>query len=305
MIIDQLAGHWCEGVLVDPNELIPPANITDYHERKLIPNFSYLIDNGVWVKRPWNRGICDTIHGMKYLSTGSYDMEVNIGFFEYVKETLNDVKVAVFTTLPWAMRGYFYVPDYMVSLPPYYGPYYDDYMIWSLFVKPYLLRERNWNIVHFYLAINDMVSYCPSYSKHNPHPKSSKHAYLLYLDKLIGEIVEFLHNMGYWKDTIFVIASDHGYHLGCNVCRDLGFRTVNWCCDHPKPYDCYVWDFKQERRTDRYSGGPRRITFILSGGALDEEFRGRVIEEAEIIDVIPTIAKLMDIEYHTKGKSIL
>jgi len=305
LIIDQLAGHWAEGVIVDEEELMPPANVLDYHGRGLIPNFSYIINEGIWVKRPWNRGVCDTGHGMKYLCTGTYDTSVNMGFFEYVKEKYKDlVKIAVFTTIPWAMRGYFYVPDYMISLPPYYRPY-NDHLVWTLFVRPYLEREENWNMVHLYLALNDMVSHCPSYQKRNPHPMSSKHAYMLYLDKLVGEIISFLKNKEYWDETIIVIASDHGYHLGCEVCRNLGAKTMNWCCDHPTPYDCYVWDFERDRKTNKYSGGPRRITFIVSGGGLDDELRGSIVEKAEIIDVIPTIAKLIGVEFKTEGRSII
>jgi len=43
----------------------------------------------------------------------------------------------------------------------------------------------------------------------------------------------------------------------------------------------------------------------LSGGALEEKYRGKTIEEAEIIDVIPTIVQLLDIPYECEGKSIL
>ena len=53
------------------------------------------------------------------------------------------------------------------------------------------------------------------------------------------------------------------------------------------------------------SNGPRRITFVLSGGALEERYRGKIIEEAEIIDVIPTIAQLLDVPYECEGRSIL
>ena len=301
IIIDQLAGHWADNVFVHDN--IPPANVLGYVERKFLPNFEYIIRNGVWVKRPWNRGTCDTLHGMKYLCTGSYDMNIEVGFFEYLTIKYK-VNCAVFTTSPWGKRGYFYIPGYMVSLPGYYAPYYDDYLVWKLFVMPYLESNENWEALHFYMAINDMVSHCPSYQKTNPHVKSSKHAYLIYLDKLLGEIVSFLKVKGYWDDTLLVVASDHGYHLGCSVARGMGVTTANWCCDHPAPYDCEVWDFEKDKSTGIYSGGPRRITFILSGGAISD-YKGLIIEEAEIIDVIPTIAKILGVEYKAEGKSII
>ncbi|RKY84034.1 hypothetical protein DRQ11_12135, partial [candidate division KSB1 bacterium] len=49
LVIDQLAGHWAGSVRVDGTDF-PPANVKGYHEKGLIPNFSYLIDNGLWVK---------------------------------------------------------------------------------------------------------------------------------------------------------------------------------------------------------------------------------------------------------------
>ena len=303
IVIDQLAGHWADGIFVSGD--LPPANVRGYHELGLTPNISRLIEGGLWVERPWNRGGCDTRHGMKYLSTGTYDMSASVGFFEYVKEKYKEnVRVAVFTTTPWAMRGYFYVPDYVVSLPPCYGPYYDDWMVWALFVRPYLEREENWDMIHFYMPINDIVSHCPSYQEHNPHPKSSKHAYLLHLDKLIGEIVRTLEALGHWSETVLVLASDHGYHLGCDVARRMGARSANWCCDHGEPWDCVVWDFERDEPTGVYSGGPRRVTFIVSGGGLPERLKGVAVKEAEIIDVIPTVAKLLGVEFRAEGRSL-
>jgi len=180
LVIDQLAGHWEESVKIEGTDL-PPANVKGYHERGLIPNFSYLIDNGLWVKRPWNKAECQTPCGMRYLATGSY------------------------------------------------------------------IEEK----------------------------------------------------------ACFIIVADHGYHLGCSEAAEAGIMTNNRCHGHGKPYDCEVWDFENNHSTGIYSGGPRRITFILSGGGLDKKYRGKTIEEAEIIDVIPTIAQLLDVPYKCQGKSIL
>jgi len=301
LIIDQLPGHWAEGIYVDEEKKIPPVNVLDYHERGLIPNFSELIKAGIWVKRPWNRGVCKTGYGLKYLSTGTYNTKVDVGFFEYVANNYEKAKVATFFTLPWGTKGYLYVPGYMISLPPYYP---DDIM-WRDFVEPYLKDHSDWDIVCVYFPTNDQVLFCPSYQEKNAHPKSSKHAYMLYLDKLLGEIVKLLKCEGYWKDTVFVIASDHGYHLGCEVCYMKGARTANFVYDHIEPYDCYIWDFKENKKTVKYSGGPRRITFIVSGEGLEGHLRGTIIEEAEIIDVIPTIAKLLNIPYKCEGKSVV
>ncbi len=100
---------------------------------------------------------------------------------------------------------------------------------------------------------------------------------------------------GRWEEVYIVIASDHGYHLGYSVAAGMGVKTNNWSCGI----------FRGSKSTGGYSGGPRRITFILSGGTLDKKYRGKTIEEAEIIDVIPTIAELLEVPYKCRGKSIL
>lgn len=336
LVIDQLAGHWEESVKIEGTDL-PPANVKGYHEMGLIPNFSYLIENGLWVKRPWNRGICITSAAMMYLATGRYAPPlykssekywtekwgrrltpyiksfltptlregeyIREGLFEYAG--LRGFKCASFTC--WLRRGEFYTPSGEM-----YWPYTDsifntpsDIYLWRNFVKPYLINNPDFNLIHVYFPMNDLVTFCPSYQSVNPHPLSSKHSYMLFLDKLIGEIVDFLQAENMWDDTYFIIASDHGYHLGCTVAHEMGVETNNWCCDHQPPWDCEVWDFKNNRSTGIASCGPRRITFILSGGGLEEKYRGKFIDEAEIIDVIPTIAQILDIPYKCEGKSIL
>jgi len=145
---------------------------------------------------------------------------------------------------------------------------------------------------------------CPSFVESND-PKSSKHSYIKFLDGLIGEIIEFLKKENLWKETYLIITSDHGAHLGCSWLAKKGIRTNNWWEGHSKPWDCEVWDFKRNKSTGVYAGGPRRITFILSGGALEEEHRGKYIEEAQIIDVAPTIAHLFGVPFKCQGKSIL
>jgi hypothetical protein len=308
LVIDQLAGHWVEDVEVSPG--IPPVNVEDYHELGYVPNFSRLIREGVWVRRGWNRGVCDTMHGMKYLATGRSGGEFwnpagceDTGFFEWIcRELGGKVKVATFTTLPWACRGYFYNPQGMHSLPSYYP----DELMWRVMAQPWLRKNKDWDMVHVYFPTNDQVSLCPSYMEGNPHPLSSKHAYMLFLDELLGEIIEFLEAGEFWDETILVLASDHGYHLGCTTAHRVGARSLNWCCDHPPPHDCHVYDFEEDKPLDRYSGCARRITFILSGGGLESAYRGKVVKEAEIIDVIPTIMDLMEIEgYKCDGSSIL
>jgi hypothetical protein len=319
LIIDQLAGHWADGVIVENK--FPPANLRDYHRMKLIPNFSHLIDNGVWVERPWNKGICDTSHGMKYLASGFYnrgaywassakgsffpEQENEEGFFEYAKRHYPDeVWAAVFTTAYWTVKGYFYAPQDVHGLSGCYA----DELMWRNFAMPYLQQTPDWNLFHLYLPTNDTISFCPSFqslSFNHALKHISKHHYLLFLDSLVGEIISYLKSKDWWDETYLIVASDHGYHLGCSVAHQMGVKTRNWCCDHGPPYDCEVWDFDKAESIGTYSGGPRRIAFILSGGALGEGYRGKIIPEAEIIDVIPTIAHIMGITYKCEGKSIL
>lgn len=315
LVIDQLAGHWEEHVKLEGSDF-PPVNVKGYHEKGLIPNFSYLIENGLWVKRPWNRGRCDTPHGMKYLATGSYsekgcytpnkpwflEAEKETAFFEYVKKYYREkINVGVFSCSPWLIKGYFYTPD---SIHGLVSGYSDEIMLKEL-VFPWMEDTvPEWNLVHVYLPGMDSISNCPSYGGECSDPRSSKHSYMLFLDRLIGEIIKFLKDKGFWEETYFIIASDHGYHLGCSVARKKGVKTNNWCCDHPPPWDCEVWNFEEDRPTGIYSGGPRRTTIIVSGGALEEKYRGKVIEEAEIIDVIPTIADILKVPYECQGRSL-
>jgi len=324
LVIDQLAGHWVEGVKVYEN--FPPANVEGYHQLDLIPNFSALINEGLWIRRPWNRGVCDTPHGMKYLATGSYKRGgywifnyENSGMGYYPEPKIEDkglfevaqrqyggrIKIAVFTTDCWTHKGYFYVPtNNMHALP---GSYPDELM-WRDFALPWLEKNQDWDVIHMYFPVNDKVSFCPSYNVpplRDSFPTSSKHAYLLYLDQLVGEIVNYLKFKQYWNETYMIIASDHGYHLGCSTAKKFGATSVNQCLDHPAPHDCVVWDFENNKPTNIRSDCTRRITFIVSGGALSEKNRKKVIDEAEIIDVAPTIADILGVDYECEGKSVL
>jgi len=325
LVIDQLPGHWAEGVYVDPEKKIPPVNVKGYHERGLIPNFSYLIENGLWVLRAWNRGICVTRGGMRYLAVGSYarllynkeywkhsedySEEEKMGFFEYAKDYYKgELKCA--TIGGWYERGYFYVPDTIVSphctkIPIHNTVEWSDLILWRDFVKPYMDYNPDFNLMFVYFPTFDVLNLCPSYLEgEGTNPFTSKHLYMLFLDSIIGEMIEYLKARKLWDETYIIIASDHGYHLGCNVAREEGARTINLCCGHGEPFDCYVWDFKEDRPTGVYSGGTRRITFIVSGGGLEEYYRGKIVREAEIIDVVPTIADILEVPYKCEGKSI-
>ncbi len=285
LIIDQLAGHWEESVRIEGTDL-PPTNVKGYHERNLIPNFSHLIDSGLWVKRPWNRGECHAACAMKYLATGSYskrescydynfkkpwyiECEKEMGFFEFAKRYLGDkITAGVFSCSPWLSRGYFYIPEFVHSLRPGYR---DETML-RQFVFPWMetLSKQDillmWNLVYIYFPTMSGVAHCPSYKVGPSDSRSSTHKYLVFLDGLMGEMINLLKASGLWEEVYIVIASDHGYHLGCSVAAGMGVKTNNWSCGHSSPWDCELWDFQSSKSTGGYSGGPRRTTFILSGG---------------------------------------
>ena len=326
LIIDQLAGHWAEGVKIEGTDL-PPANVKGYHELGLIPSFSHLIENGLWVKRPWNRAECKTPNGMRYLATGSYndpdacydltykkpwyvECEKDMGFFEFAKiHGGAEVTAGIFSCSPWLSKGYFYVPEFMHAM---ISGYADEVMLRD-FALAWMKKidhpqvPLTWNLTHIYFPVMDGVGHsgCPSYMASAADPRSSKHSYLLYLDQLVGELTEYLQTTGIWEETYLVIAADHGYHLGCSVAAEDGVTTDNQCHGHRAPFDCEVWDFGRNESTEIYAGGPRRVTFIVSGGALEAKYTGKSVEEAEIIDVIPTISELLGIPYECQGKSIL
>jgi len=317
LVIDQLAGHWAENVKVMDD--VPPVNIWDYAMLGYIPNFRRLIEEGIFCFA-WNMGICDTTHAMKYLATGRYNADPYwtsrggwsyyprtednpgpIGLFEFAQHYDPDrIHPACFTTDHWIAPGYFYTAGYPIAL----SAYHPDDEVWHKFAKPYLNSHEKWNLIYVYFPVMDAVSHCPSYRRVNPHVRSSKHSYMLHLDSLLGDVIDFLKVKGFWNDTFLILASDHGYHAACTVAHNMGVKTANWCCDHPAPYDCEVWDFENDRSTGQYSGGPRRTLFMISGGALDEEFRGRILRRAEIIDVAATISDIIDIPYKCEGTSI-
>jgi len=314
VVIDQLAGHWCEGVEVAPG--IPPANVWGYHQLGRIPHFSRLIDEGVFAFT-WNRQACLTASGVKYLATGCYDVGPvqtgdyyprtpdnpgPMGVMEAAKRRLPDQHMVTFTTAYWINPGYFYVPDLSMGFP---GGFDDDRM-WGEFARPYLQQRRDWRLAHVYLTTMDGVSLCPSYTPEEPGDcRETKDAYMRHLDEILGEMIDYLQEDGGWERTLMVVASDHGYHAGCSVARRRNPGVANYCADHPSPYDCFVWDWENDRQTDIPSCGPRRTTCIISGGALPAELRGTLVREADITDVAPTVADALNVPFPCEGRSLL
>ena len=199
LVIDQLAGHWEESVTIEGTDL-PPANVEGYHEIGLIPHFSHLIENGLWVKRPWNKERCKTVAGLKYLATGSYskaetlynstsnwfiEAEKEMGFFEFAKRHYLD-KLTVITTGNPFCRGYFYVPEIMQRIPVGYRklpPSHSDESVLRELVFPWMeWFPDTWGLAHAYLSGMDAVTYCPSYPGWECRRDCSKHTYIPLLE---------------------------------------------------------------------------------------------------------------------------
>jgi hypothetical protein len=324
LIIDQLNGHWEESVKIEGTNC-PPVNVAGYHQLGLIPNFSYLINNGLWIKRPWNKKSCDTIHGMKYIATGSY---LEDKYFEphNIRPCYYYDSKEKYISFPVAVNKY-YIKNNKKFVGGIFGhaPWTDDFIFDDCYatyrswgwnsgddvtlrcnVFPWLKNTCDWNLAVVYFGGLDEIGDkgCPSYKSPSENFKSSKHAYIKFLDGLIGEVIIFLKSEYFWDDTYFIIISDHGAHLGCSWLAKRGIKTNNWWFNHKEPWDCDVWDFEKNKTTGIYSGGPRRTTFIISGGALEKKYQSKYIEEGQIIDIAPTIAYIFGVPFKCEGKNV-
>jgi len=85
-------------------------------------------------------------------------------------------------------------------------------------------------------------------------------------DTLLGRLVDALKQMGKWSDTLLIVMADHGQ------------ATTGW---HPPSQE---------------DGWITPLIFVGPGVA-----RGRVLEYAEHIDVVPTLCDLMGVEPPCKG----
>ena len=310
---DQLAGHWVEDVIVETTDL-PPPNVEAYHLRNLIPHISSLIKDGIWVRHPYNRGECWSGPAQRYITLGSYTSSDGIHIVKSFKQRYPDLKTAFF--IRWTqkyMRGELF--DFSASTDNIVKKGTPDERLLSDYVMPWMKENEGWGFVHVHLDDHDRTAsnkgtqvFVP-----NPHsPYEDKHHHLTeYLDPNVGRVVEFLKDEGWWPQTFLIFCSDHGYHLGCDAKsehfepEDGPSRSPNLCWNHAPPYDCHVWDFRAKEPLEKLSQCCRRITMIISGGALDKKFRGKEIETAEIIDIPATIADMCSLPYRCEGSSLL
>jgi len=316
LILDMLAGHWAEDVIVPATDL-PPPNVIGYVKEDKLPNFQECIEKGIFVYA-WNKGICNTFYGQKYLASGTYKIS-SISMDEQkiekkdketilstCKRTYPEGKVASFGSDAWMQTGWWKAPDATYG----WGSYFSDFLTMEYCFK-WMLENPEWKMVLLYLAQYDKTGNCPVFKKDASYTEDKHHS-LLQLDKYLWMVKTFLKEKGWWDETYLFIGSDHGCHYGCNVAveegRKRGIREEclsNYCSNHQEPHNCYLWNFEKKEVTDKRIDGCRRITFIISGGALSNNMCGKIVQYGEIIDFAPTIAKLMKIDFLSEGKSVI
>ncbi|MGQ9629405.1 MAG: hypothetical protein ACUVXI_03695 [bacterium] len=307
LIVDQLAGHWAEGVVV-PSTGYPPPNVEGYYRAGLLPRIGEFLEQGIWVRHPYNMGKCETRGGLKYLMTGSYSEGDTL--IRAVREHCGGgACTAAFATTPWVTE-YFHA-DYRCELPSYYPdePTLFDYAL------PWLEANPDWRFVILYLPEHDLTATDGGLPVYVDSPKNyldDKHHHLVdRVDSFVGATVDFLKEKGWWDGTYLLLCSDHAYHLGCDAVsshfspNDGPRRSRDLCWNHVPPHDCLVWDFVGGKASSEASNCCRRVTFALGGGALPKRLRGVNLESAEIIDVPATIASLLGVSFSCDGRSIL
>ncbi len=320
LIMDMVSGHAAEREPSPVTGLCYP-NADGYMQAGLLPNFQEVRRRGVFV-RAWNRQICNTPHGMRYLASGSYRAKASPApdqvFWQFdeiapiptilaaCKQTHPEGRVAAFGSEAWMQTGWWKAQDCTMG----WGSYYSDYLTMQ-HALAWMLDNPDWKMVLLYLAQYDQTGNCPL-KKDGAAYTQDKHHSLLQLDRYLWCVCHFLQEKGWWDDTFLMIASDHGCHVGCDIAvqegRGRGIAEAdlaNYCSNHQAPFDCTAWDFTKNRPTDIRVDDCRRTLFMVGGGALPAVHHGLEVPEAEIIDFAPTVASLLDIPMQTDGKALL
>ena len=341
LMIDQLSGHWVDGVKIKATGF-PPPNIEDYHQLGFIPNISDCIQNGIWVRHPWNRGICETRYVSRYIVSGTYADEGGEHIISAIKTIFPGMKTASFSNWEWDV----FDPQYNIGpenfdfnytlykwlseklgmecskgLPPpaeYWEErrkrkragwkerkiQFSDCNLLHQYVIPWMRENKDWKVVYMHWVDHD-GTHCPAFVETPKDPYDDKHHHLTdYVDKNVGELVRFLKSEGFWEEMYLIIFSDHGYHLNCDAPEAQQYGQ-DFCSDHALPHDCFVWDYQRNRSTQVRSDCCRRIFMLITGGALTPNLRGQQMRESEIIDIPSTVAHIYGIEYSGEGQSIL
>jgi len=318
LIFDMLAGHWEEGITV-PSTQLPPPNVMGYSKNGNLPAFGESIEHGIFAYA-WNRGNCCTSYGQKYLASGTYDVQVEAAIPPYVRltrgmehETILGAckkkypwgKVAAFGSDAWMQSGWWKASDATYG----WGSYFSDLLTAQASFN-WMMSNPDWKMVLLYLAQYDLTGNCPVYGEDAARWKDKHHS-IVYIDKILWLIMDFLKENGWWDETFLFISSDHGCHYGCEVAVDEGRKRsipenelANYCSNHQAPYECRQWDFGKNAASWKMINCTQRITFIVTGGVLDQALRNKIVPYAEIIDFAPTVAQFMNIQFSASGKPV-
>lgn len=318
LILDMVAGHWDEAHPAVPSTGLRPPNVKDYAAAGLLPEFARGMREGVFVPA-WNRGICNTPHGQKYLASGTYRTRSVPGLDPYwrmeegleartilsaCKRTFPDGLVGGFGSDAWMQTGWWKAADCTLS----FGSYFSDFLT-SQRCFAWMSANPQWKMTLLYLSQFDQTGRCPISGPDHSYTKDKHHS-LLHLDRLLWQVRAFLEESGWWQETVLFIGSDHGCHVGCDVAVQEGRQRgvaeaelVNYCSDHQAPYDCLAWDFARNAASARRSDCARRTLFMATGGGLDPALHGRSVE-GEIIDFPATIASVMGIDFPCEGRAL-
>ncbi len=306
VVMDMLAGHWAEGVVVPQTGLCPP-NVDGYINANMLPTFREIREEGIFANC-WNMSECNTPNGNTYLAYGSYQPQKSQddSILSACKKRYPQDRVLALASDVWTQTGWWKAPDCTLG----FGSYFSDFVTMQYAFK-WLLENSNWRMALLYLPQYDLTGNCPVY-KENAKYGEDKHHSIQILDKLLWNVVTFLKEMTWWEETYLFITSDHGCHVGCDIAVKEGLERgvaphdlSNYCSNHQAPHDCYLWDFAEGRATARRVDCSRRTLFMVGGGALAEDLRGTRIDRAEIIDCAPTAAKVLDIPFSRSGRSII
>lgn len=319
LIFDMLAGHWDEKACV-PTIQLPYPNVMSYAKKNILPTFKECIESGIFVYA-WNKGICNTPYGQKYLASGTYEVKAERSIDPYwkfikgiytptilsaCKRQYPGYKIGSFGSDAWMQTGWWKASEATFG----WGSYYSDFLTMQHCFK-WMRENPDWKMVLLYLSQYDMTGNVPVFKEKAAYTEDKYHS-IIQLDRYLWMITTFLQETNWWKETYLSIGSDHGCHCGCNVAVEEALnrgippaKIPNYCSNHQEPHDCYIWNFKKNEITGERIDGCRRITFIISGGALPASSRGKIIDDGEIIDFSPTIAKFLEIDFSSDGKSVI
>ena len=210
---------------------------------------------------------------------------VDWGVFEHDEEDKRDYQVAQWsidrlaempTDKPFFLACGFFMPHVPCHSTPKWWNKYDDA---TLQLPPVLPDDRlDCSPFSWYLHWN-LPEPRMSWLEHHDQHKNLVHAYLAsitWADHCVGRVLDALDNSRFADNTIIVLWSDHGWHLGEN---NITGKNTLW-----------------ERST--------HVPLIFAGPGITP---GHTNSPAELLDVYPTICDLIGIDApsHVEGLSLV